>query len=604
MIRRIAQRGWRQLVLLAAMLAFSGYVAKHLVYWQITEHKYIAHAAAQIFDSETNIPAARGWIYDSTGAVLVSDMPAYQIAADPIVIGAPRYYAAKLARILRRDPGPILARLQHKPYQWVMIAPQVNQAQRDAIKKLGLPGLIISDTYRAYNPQGPLASPVLGFVNAGGVGQYGLEQNYNTWLTGRDGSQLVFVDTSNHPLPVGVQKPRPAIPGDSLVLTINATIQAIVEQRLAAALQRYRAVSGSAIVMDPHSGAIMAMASLPSFDPNRYGQYNPVSDANLFINNAIQNYQPGSTFKLVSVASGLDYGAFTPATRVWDPGYYVQYGMTVHNWDNGGGWGWETPETMLRHSANVGMSQFVNMIKPPTAFYDYVTNHFGFNAPTGIDLPENEYGYVRTPTNGRLWSLMDLLTNSYGQGIDVTPLQLITAVGAIANNGWRVQPYMVQRIVSADGHTVWTAHPHRVARAISAATAATMTRIVQGSAYEGEATCALTTDYPVAAKTGTATIEGPGAHGPQLNSGTVASLIGWAPANNPRFIMLIVIRHPQPGPGGQNIWGSVVAAPAWHDIALKLYRLLNIPPQPGSTPPDLATQQGPTGWNCAFMPQQ
>lgn len=602
MIRRILQLGWRQLMLLAVMLTSSGLIAKNLVYWQVTEHTPIAHIAAGIYDSETNIPAQRGGIVDETGAALVTDMPAYQIAADPMAISAPRYAAAKLARILHRDPGEILATLTKKPAQWVLIARQVDGSKKDAIQQLGLRGIIITHTWRAYYPQGTLAAPVLGFVNASGLGQYGLEQAYNQRLTGRDGSQLVYVDTSNRPLPVGIQRPRPAVPGDTLVLTLDARIQTIVEQRLAAALHRYGAVSGSAIVMDPHSGAILAMASLPSFDPNHYNQYNPVTDADLFINKTLQNYQPGSTFKVVSVASGLDYGAFTPQTMVWDPGFYVNYGMTVHNWDNGGGWGWETPQVMLRHSANVGMAQFVNKIKPPTAFYDYLTNHFGFNAPTRIDLPEGEFGYVRTPTNGRPWSLMDLLTNSYGQGIDVTPLQLTTAVGAIANGGWRMRPYIVQRVVAANGQTVWAAHPHRVTRAVSAATAATMTKIVQASAYNGEATCALTTNYPVVAKTGTATIEGPGAHGPLFSSGTVASLIGYAPSNNPRFVMLVVIRRPQPGPNGQNIWGSVVAAPAWHDIALNLYRILNIPAQPGSTPANLTTLQAQ--WPCAFMPQQ
>lgn len=602
MSRRGIKTGWRQLLLFAAMLTFASLVAHNLFYWQVLEHARMAQAAARIYDSETDVPAPRGGIVDATTTPLVTGVPAYVVAADPkgIPQNWQRYDAAKLSRVLRRDPGPILSLLQTPNMRYVVIARQVDQATADAIKALRLPGIILPLTYRAAYPQHDLAAGVLGFVDASGQGRYGLEQLYDPTLRGIDGSQLIYVDTANRPLPVGVQKPRPAIPGSTLVLTIDSRIQAVVERRLAAAVQRYGAESGTAIVMDPHTGAILAMASLPSYDPNRYNQV-PLSQYGAFQNLAIQSYQPGSTFKIVSVSAGLDSGAFTPNSMVYDPGFYSNYGITVHNWEVGVGWGWETPEIMLRHSANVGMAQFVNKMSPLT-FYNYVTNRFGFNSQTGVDLPDESPGYVRTPTNGRPWQMEDLLTNSYGQGINVTPLQLTTAVAALANGGWRMRPYIVQRIEYRDH--VWVAKPRRVTQAVSAATAATMTDILQKSAVDGEATCALTKNYPVAAKTGTATIENPAAHGLNFNAGTVASLIGYAPVNDPKFVMLVTLTHPQPGPNNNDIWGSVVAAPAWHDIALALYSLMNIPPQPGSTPPNLAAMQGPTGWACGFMPQQ
>jgi cell division protein FtsI (penicillin-binding protein 3) len=351
--------------------------------------------------------------------------------------------------------------------------------------------------------------------------------------------------------------------------------------------------------MDAHTGAILAMASLPSYDPNRYGR---VPYPNLFDNLALQSYQPGSTFKVVSVSAGLDSGSFTTQTTVNDPGFYQNYGITVRNWEVGTGWGIETPEIMLQHSANVGMAQFANL-EGPTTFYKYVVDRFGFNSPTGVDLPSDSPGLVRWPGHG-YWLPMDMLTNSYGQGINVTPLQLIDAVAAIANGGIRMRPYVVQKIVFNDrpNHT-WVASPRRLGRAVSPTTARTMTRLLQASAYDGEAMCALTSNYPVAAKTGTATIEGPAAHGLDLRGGTVASLVGFAPANNPRFVMLIKLTHPLPGAGGRHIWGSVVAAPAWHDIALSLYRMLGILPQRGSTPADLTYKQSPNYWDCEFTPQ-
>ncbi len=612
MIRRIVELGWRQLILLTAMLAFSGLIARNLFYWQVTEHAHISSVAARVYDSETNVPAKRGLILDATGEPLVMDVPAFLVAADPSVIASSlkRYYAAKLARVLHRDPGPILAILQTPVVRYVVIAHQVDDATAGAIRAIslpnarspGLPGIIIAPTYRAEYPQGPVASSVLGFVNASGVGQYGLEQAYNQVLAGHDGSQLVYVDTSNRPLPVGVERPRPAVPGATLILTINAAIQTMVEQRLAAAIQKYGAENGTAIVMDPHTGAILAMASLPSYDPNHYtavAQTNP----GLFNNLALESYQPGSTFKIVSVSAGLDSGSFTPSTTVNDPGFYQNYGMTVRNWEVGTGWGVETPEIMLQHSANVGMAQFAN-IMGPTTFYHYVVGRFGFNAPTGIDLPDESSGLVRTPWGGQPWQMMDLLTNSYGQGINVTPLQLTTAVAALANGGVRMRPYVVQRIqYQYPTHHTWVARPHVAGRAVSAATANTMTGILKESAYDGEAMCALTNGYPVAAKTGTATIEGPAAHGMNLTGGTVASLIGYAPANNPRFVMLVTLTRPHLPNDGNHIWGSTTAAPVWHDIAVQLYRLLGILPVPGATQPDLVQKQGPTDYGCEFQAQ-
>jgi cell division protein FtsI/penicillin-binding protein 2 len=597
-IRHVIAVGWRQLLLLVALLAFAGLIVQNLVYWQVTQHARLAQAAAGIYDSQTNLPALRGFIYDANSRLLVTDAPAFLVAADPRSIARPRYDAAQLARALHRDPGPILAQLETPPpVRYVVLAHQVDEPTAAAVRALKLPGIILTPTSRASYPQGALAAPVLGFVNANGVGQYGLEQEYNDVLAGRDGSQLNYVDTANRSLPVGIQRPRPAVPGASLVLTIDVRIQAIVERRLAAALRRYRATSGTAIVMDPHTGAILALASLPSYDPNHYSR---VADPRLYRNLALQNYQPGSTFKIISVAAGLDSGAFTTRTTVNDPGYYQNDGITVHNWEAGIGWGAETPERMLQHSANVGMAQFANM-EGPLRFYKYVIDRFGFNARTGIDLPDEFPGDVRSPSHGR-WQLMDLLTNSYGQGIDVTPLQLTTAAAALANGGWRMRPYVVQRIQYPDHHT-WIVRPRRLARAVRAATAATMTHLLRQSAYNGEAMCALTANYPVAAKTGTATIEQPAAHGLNLAAGTVASLVGWAPANTPRFVMLVTLTHPQPGPGGRDIYGAVVAAPAWHDIAVNLYRLFGITPQPGSTPPDLAELQRSRAWICDFMPR-
>ena len=613
MLQRIIVRGWRQFVLLGAMFAFSGAIVQHLVYWQVVEHATVTADARRNYAQVTTIPAQRGGILDSAGVALVANIPAADIAVDPFALKQELISAAKvqrleqkLAAILGLPLSQVVDDLTPRISHYVMMARNVSQDRADRIKALHVHSILPKGVWLRSYPQDPLAAPLLGFVNSQGNGQYGLEQYYQTTLTGQDGATLPPVyAASSEPLPDGVQPPHPAIPGATLQLTIDSNIQRVVEKRLLYAVQTYQAQYGTAIVMDPHTGAVMAMASLPSFDPANY-MATERSDPGLFVNKALQNYQPGSTFKTLSIAAGLDHHDFTPDTQVNDPGFYKndKYpGITVYNWLKGSGWGWETPEIMLRHSANVGMVQFADMEGPKT-FYDYIVNRFGLGSQTGIDLPAEGAGLVRSPFNGSFWQMQDLLTNSYGQGIDVTPLQLIDAVASLANHGVRMRPYIVQRIINPDGTTRSTTQPHLLGQAISDATASTLTGILQRSAVDGEATCALTPEEPVAAKTGTATIDGPSAHGWSLTDGTVASLIGYAPADNPRFVILVTLYHPQPGPNGNHVWGSETAAPVWHDIAQALYRALNIPREtdPNVTPAKLANDQGPNGpfGQCEF----
>ncbi len=622
MLGRTIVRGWRQSVLLGVMFAFSGAIVQHLVYWQVVEHAAVTADVRSHYAQVTIIPAQRGGILDSAGLALVTNVPATDIAVDPIALKNALGSSAKVQKLARTVASILNLPLQtvqddltvRGNLEYVVLARQVLDGPASQIKQLNLKfhtnSFILTNVWhRAYPQNSPadpsLAAPLLGFVNIQGMGQYGLEQYYQTTLQGRDGATLppVYV-ASSAPLPDDVQPPHPAIPGATLQLTVDSNIQRVVEKRLAYAVQTYQAQYGTAIVMDPHTGAILAMASLPSFNPVNYRD----TDPSLFVNKALQNYQPGSTFKILSVAAGLDHHDFTPDTQVNDPGYYynpAKYDeIHVHNWTGAGGIGWgeETPEVMLRHSANVGMVQFADLEGPKT-FYDYIVNHFGMGSQTGIDLPDEGAGLVRTPSGGH-WQMMDLLTNSYGQGIDVTPLQQIDAVATLANHGVRMRPYIVQRIINPDGTTRSTTQPHPLGQVISNATASTLTGILHRSAVDGEATCALTPDEPVAAKTGTATIDGPSAHSANFSSGTVASLIGYAPADNPRFVMLVTLYHPQPGPTGQHIWGSKTAAPVWHDIAESLYQTLNIPKEtdPNVTPAKLANDQGPNGpfGRCEF----
>ncbi len=614
MLRKMIERGWRQMVLLGCLAAFSGTVVSHLFYWQVAEHAAVAaETQRQFYNQETINPAPRGLIVDARYNALVTNQSATLVAVDPYAltdsIGASRApaLARSLASILHLPLAQVQAALTPRGnIKYIQIAPQVDDAKIAAIQALGkksyggadIYGLRLKQVWRRSYPNNKSAAAILGFVDSRGVGRYGVEYQYNKWLSGQDGIEWPIVSGSSMQPP---QQPRPVKPGDTLQLTIDSAIQGLVERRLMAAISKFKARGGTAIVLDPRTGAIMAMASLPSFDPANY-QATANSDPTLFANQALQNYPPGSTFKTISVAAGLDSNSFNLDTTVNDTGALLRYDNWIYNWTHGTGWGIETPEKMLQHSANIGMAQFAEMIGPQ-AFYTYL-GRFGFDIPTGVDLPGEASGLLRSPLRGDHWGPLDLLVNSYGQSIDVTPLQLVAAVASLANGGARMRPYIVQRVLDPSTNaTLWSAQPHVVNHPVSSRTAATMTGLLQRSAVDGEATCALTADEPVAAKTGTSSIDGVGQYGQNLSKGTIASLIGYAPANDPRFVMLVTLDRPDPGKDGFGIYGSVAAAPAWHDIALGLYKILNIAPQSGVAPgaDKLAALQGPNDWNCGFM---
>ena len=627
MMQRLIHLGWRQLTLLSSMVLFALLITQNLVRVQVMEHATLARKAQQTYDQTIPVPAPRGEIRDSKGIPLVTSAQVSKLYVDPTVLnpkGLPAITlrdARALAPLLGQDAATLTRELTYRGAhvpgaQHVFIADGLSDDTANALNALNLgQGIILEARPRAFYPNGALAASLLGFVSKNGYGQYGVEQAYDQVLRGQDGARLNLTNASTRPQ---TARPRPFVPGADVVLTINETIQQIVEKRLSEIISRTNALGAEAIVMDPKTGAIMAMASLPSYDPNNYGL---VTDPNRFNNRALQNYQPGSTFKVISVASGFDAGAFNPTMTVYDPGIFQSpaYGdQPIRNWEPGG-WGTETPEIMLRHSANVGMVQFAAMIKPQT-YYNYLINNFGFDRPTGIGLGE-ETGMLRLPAGGD-WRPLDQLTNAYGQSIDVTPLQLVTAMGALANGGKRMRPYVVQRIEYQGGRVVET-RPKVVAQAVKPATAATMTEVLHRAGFSqdltdrnpngaSEATCALTQGFPVAAKTGTTTVDVVRSGAQDTSKGTVASLLGYAPIDDPKFVMLVTVDHPrqQPGDtaGGSHIYGAITAAPVWHDIAESLYRYLDIAPRPEplvKMDPALGNEniplfQGPQGWGCEF----
>ncbi|GAC1430910.1 MAG: penicillin-binding protein 2 [Chloroflexota bacterium] len=561
--------GWRHGAILLVMVLCSGLVGRRLVQLQIIQHDQLLQAARKQFNQVYTVQPQRGMIYDADGHPLVSNVPQYKVAFFPPQISedepAHRHAMLQVASTLGfLDPYTLWARVRHAqqvhlPYAR-LIPNEVSMEVEARLKALHVPWLdLVQHDVPAY-PNGSLAAQVLGFVSpdpinpALGHGQYGLEQYYDPQLRGT-------------PPPSASDAPPSAPQGSSLYLTISPEVQQEVESTLGTAVSSTRAEGGTVIVMDPRTGAILGMANSPTYDPNAYSAVAP--NYSRYVNAAVSvPYEPGSTFKILTVAAGLDAGAFTPNTTVYDNGLaHCAGGFSITNWDNGNGWGWETPMVMLRHSANVGALQFARMMGAPT-FYRYV-KAFGFGQPTGIDLADEAAGRIRTPA-AIDWTDCDLVTNSYGQGLLVTPLQLITAVAAVANDGWMMRPFVVRQIQT--GTHVTTIHPQRVRQVISAATASVLTDILEESAKDGEAKAALVSGYGVAAKTGTAQVAGRGCNY-TCDLGTIASLIGFAPAHHPRFIALVILRHPRTSP-----WGSTTAAPAFNKLASRLFLMMNIAP--------------------------
>jgi cell division protein FtsI/penicillin-binding protein 2 len=411
---------------------------------------------------------------------------------------------------------------------------------------------------RAY-PEGELAYNVLGFVNLEGSGAFGVEGRYDRLLTG----QPLHVRVSNDPSQPTV---LPAVPaGASLILTIDREIQAMVEDVLQSALDSSGAEAGTILVMHPETGEMLAMASAPQINPNEFWDFLDTygEDKDIFYNMAISSYEPGSVFKIITMATALELDVVEPDTVYIDTGYINVGGIPIYNWD-GGPWGPQTMLGCMQHSLNVCLAYVATQIGP-SDFYASI-DAFGFGRQTGIELAGESAGEVRRYSDGN-WYPSDLATNSFGQGIAVTPIQMITALSAIANDGQMMTPHIVQAVI--DQGQQYNTTPQVIASPISAETARTITEMLAVS-LEQEASVALVEGYRVAGKTGTAEIPTQYGYTSEL---TNASFAGWGPVDDPQFLVYVWLQRPTSSP-----WGSVVAAPVFRQVVERLVVLMDLPP--------------------------
>jgi cell division protein FtsI (penicillin-binding protein 3) len=500
----------------------------------------------------------RGLIIDSCGYILALNVFEYDVSAAPDVITDTQYVASHLSPILGVSPDELVSLLDpEKPY--ALLKKRVSQEVAEAIVARNFRGIYLKPQLRRKYPGGELAAHLLGFVNLDCVGGYGLEGFYDSLLKGL-GTMLEGAYRQGEAAPFAFHQLALPQDGTHLVLTLDRNIQYLVEEELEKAVHDYQADSGTIIVMDPKTGAILAMASYPSYDPNRYYEV-PME---LYINPAVSyQYEPGSVFKILTMAAGLDAGVITPDSTFYDSGAIEVGGIIIQNRDRHAH-GLVTMTDVLAYSLNVGIA-YVSTSLGEETFYAYL-KRFGCGYHTGIDLGGEVAGTLKEP-GSKDWYKSELGTNSFGQGVAVTPLQMITAVAAVANRGVLMKPYVVERIVDDQG--VIVTQPTEARQVVSAQTAGQLTDMLV-EAVERGAELATVAGYDIAGKTGTAQIPIGDGYDPEL---TIASFVGYAPADDPQFIALVKIDKPRLDP-----WGAEVAAPVFRTIAERLFVLLDIPP--------------------------
>ena len=555
-------RRWRTVV--AGVLLGLGFLIAlgRLFHLQVLHAEELAQLAGRQHQKILTVEGGRGAISDRNGKILAITMEVPSVFGAPKYVSDPRATAVRLSRVLKADARQLEAKLKsERDFVWLQrrLAPE----RAEGLQSLSLDGIGVIPEGRRFYPKGVMLSHVLGFGNIDNQGLEGLERRYDAVLRGERGRLVVERDAFGGAVfPKGLNYVAPS-PGKDLVLTIDEVIQYIAEQELAEAVTRTRAASGVVIVVEPKTGALLAMAMRPTFDPNE-----PKADPNLWRNRAVSDaYEPGSTFKLVAAAAALEEKLVSPDEFIYgENGQYVVENTVVHDHHKNG---WMTFAQVLQRSSNIGMVKVVEHLAPEKLAW-YI-NAFGFGQKTDVDLTGEQRGLVKDLHD---WSRRTRASIAMGQEIGVTPLQLVMAVSAIANGGWLMRPYVVSEVRSSTGETIAHLEPVVRRRPISAQTAKALTEIMRGAVLPGgTGTLGAVPGYDVAGKTGTAQKIDPLTGGYSAMR-MVSSFVGFLPADDPKLAILVVVDEPQ-----TEHWGGTVAAPVFQRIAAQAVRHLGIVPK-------------------------
>ena len=548
-------RSWRISLLCLIFLALGVLLAGRLFFLQVVNHGYyLALAKGQQGESVIQ-RGARGSIFlqDKKGNVvtLATDSKASFVFFSPPEVQDKEHTAQALSAILKLPKENIFLKAQKQNSLYEVLKKSLSQKEEQEIAKVKLAGVYEGkETVRLY-PQKELASHVLGFVNQEGQGQYGIEEYYNAELAGSTGVRARGTNPATYLrslLQTNVKD------GSDVVLTLDFNIQSFAESLLKNATENFNIEEGTIIVIDPRSGKILTLASTPSFDPNRYATRR---DFSLFQNPAVQKiFEPGSVFKPITMAGALQEKKVTPETMYEDKGVLQIGGYKIYNYDNRV-WGERSMREVLEFSINTG-AVFAKEQLGDDKFLEYIEK-FGIFEPTGIDLPGEAYSQNRELRQGRE---INLATAAFGQGVEMTPLQLLRAFTAFANGGRMADPYIVK------------ASHRQQKKVLSLETATTITSMLVSVIEEGYSKRARIPGYYIAGKTGTAQISWSalGIKKSGYSDKTAQSFMGYAPAFNPQFLILVKLQNPQ------TKTAEYSALPIFHELAKYIIDYLAIPP--------------------------
>ncbi|MGA9536872.1 MAG: penicillin-binding protein 2 [Desulfobacterales bacterium] len=539
---------------------FLGVICAKAAYLQIYRGSWLSQLAADQYEASVRTSGKRGTIYDRKMSELAVSIQVTSIAAYPARIGDPAKTAAALAKPLHLDRSSLQRSFRSKK-TFVWVKRQATPREVEKIKALNLGGIGFVPEYNRFYPKKTLAAQVIGFTGIDGAGLEGLEHFYDRSLKGTETEYTCLRDALGKRF-VSNGTNMQDFSGKNLILTIDQTVQFIAERTLEDTVTEFDADSGIAIVMEPKSGALLAIAQYPFFNPNAYREFKSANWRNRAITDSIE---PGSTLKIFSATAAIASGYSSPNTIFFcENGAYRIGRKTVRDVS---AHGWLSLQQIVKYSSNIGAIKISEIVGAKHLFN--TLRDFGFGAKTGIDCPGETPGSL---SNYRHWTRMDTSAISFGHGMAASPLQLVTAVSAIANNGVLMKPYLVAAVTDQNNQTVQSFAPHVVRRVVSESTARKISAILKTVVAEGgTGTKAALQGFSVGGKTGTAKKIGP--DGTYSDDDYIASFVGFTPVDNPAITVLVIINEPR-----KQYYGGVVAAPAFRRIAQETLNYLNVHP--------------------------
>ncbi len=557
------------------LLGFLALIFK-LFFWQVVKSKELGSQAKSQYTANEFLTASRGNVLAKDASWLAARGEAYLVFAEiPKLKEEQRKIADSLAPFFVEDASDrqtllleverLISLMTRKSAVWVPLKNKVSKETKDKIANLEIDGIGFERKEDRVYPEGSEAAHLLGFVGkdeeGGDQGYFGLEGYYNLSLAGKPGFNASQKDAKGNPILIGDRREIAAIGGVDLLTHIDKTVEKILEEKLREGIEKYQASAGTGIIMNPKDGSILAASSYPSYDPKKYWEFGDQYFKDPAISDA---FEPGSVFKIVVMASGLDAGVVKPDTLCdicQGPLKVDKY--TIETWNKK----YNPDSTMtdvIVHSDNVGMA-YVSQKLGADKLYDYL-DKFGFGRPTGIDLQGEASPKLRPRGT---WNIVDLATAGFGQGVAVTPIQMIRAAAVIANGGKLVTPNVVNKLVGVGWEE--DIKPPVGDRVIGTKAATEITNMMVEAAKSGEAKWTSIGGFKVAGKTGTAQIPISGHYDAEK---TIASFVGFAPADDAKFVMLVMLHEPKSSP-----WASETAAPLWYSIARDLFPYFGIQPE-------------------------